>query len=470
MLSPPLERLAQLTAAEREHLIRGLSSDDAEALLYDWRFWAREAQLPPEGDWAIWVLRGGRGSGKTRPGAEFVRAEVMAGRAHHVALVGRTPADVRDVMIDGESGIRAISPDNERPEYQSTRRRLVWPNGAIGTAYSSWEPDMIHGPQHDLAWGDEFARWKYLKDTFDGLMLGLRIGPHPRAVFTTTPRPLALLRAIEARATTVVTLMSTFENLPNLAPTFRDHILSTYRGTSLEREQIYGEILDEAPGALWQRSLFAECRQPDRLDQVVVGVDPAASSGEDSDETGIVVAGRENRVGYVLADRSGRYSPDGWGRRAVEAYHEFGAAFIVAESNQGGEMVEHVLRTVDPTVTVKLVHAKQGKQARAQPIAGLYEQGKVFHTRPFTELEDQLCTYQASPGEASPDRLDAAVYALTELLLRPYGIGVWLGNEQRIPLSTERKFSQQLVVTETAEAEPLTPAWQRIMARQRERE
>jgi phage terminase large subunit-like protein len=416
-----------------------------DVLRHDWPSIARPSQLAPAGDWLCWLTLAGRGYGKTRQGAEWVLEEVRAGRSRRVALVGPTAADVRDVMVEGESGILSCARAGERPSHEPSKRRLTWPNGAIASLYSAEEPDRLRGPQHDLAWADELAAWKY-PDTWAMLMLGLRLGRHPRVAVTTTPRPIRIIRELVAAPTTAVTRGTTYENLANLAPSFREQILARYEGTRLARQELHAEILDDVGGALWTLAELDEGRVTgDRLVdlvRVVLGVDPAATSGEDSDETGIVVAasGADGR-GYVLADRSCRLSPDGWGRRAIQAAQDFRADCVVVEGNQGGEMCELVLRTAAgamgvPMPRVKRVHAAVGKRLRAEPVAALYEQRRISHVGALPALEDQMTGYRIShvgalpaledqmtgytpDSGASPDRLDALVHALTELMLEP---------------------------------------------------
>lgn len=409
-----LRRLARRAARTDEEAARL-----AEQLRHDWRRWARPNQLPPRGDWTTWMLLAGRGFGKTRTGAEFVRAEVEAGRAGRVALVAPTAADARDVMVEGESGILAICPPRNRPKYEPSKRRVTWDNGAIATLYSADEPERLRGPQHDLAWPDELAAWRY-PETWDMLMFGLRLGARPRAVVTTTPRPTRLIRELIASPTTVVTRGSTYDNRANLAPAFLDTIIRKYEGTRLGRQELYAEVLDDVPGALWTRAMIDAANQPHAtpdLVRVVVAIDPAVTSGEDSDETGIIVAGLDaTGLAHVLADRTCRMSPDGWARRAVTAFDEFKADRIVAEVNNGGDLVEATIRTVRRNIPYLKVHASRGKRIRAEPIAALYEQGRVRHAPGLTALEDQMLTFLPEGNEGSPDRVDALVWALTELI------------------------------------------------------
>ena len=397
-----------------QEIIGTLSTKELNTLLYCWPAWARPEQLPPEGEWLTWLIMAGRGFGKTRTGAEYIRACVEAGDATRIALVGPTAADVRDIMVEGESGLLATAPPWNRPIYEPSKRRLTWPNGAMATTFSAEEPDRLRGPQHDLAWCDELSAWRY-PEAWDNLQLGLRLG-RPRQIVTLTPKPLRLIRNLIASPSTVVTRGTSFDNRANLSPVFYAQVISRYEGTRLGRQEIRGELLEDVPGALWWRSLFEDRRPiPPDMVRVVVGVDPAVTSGEDSDETGIVVAGKgtDGRY-YVLADRSLRASPDRWATAAVRALHDFGGDRIIGEVNNGGEMIEHTLRTVEQDIPYRAVHASRGKHARAEPIAALYEQGKVTHCALLENLEDQLCTWTPDSGR-SPDRLDALVWALTEL-------------------------------------------------------
>ena len=403
-------------------MISTLPPESVRALSYDWTaLWARPEQLPPAGDdWLLWMILAGRGWGKSRTGAECVRHWIESGACRRVALVARTAADVRDVMVDGESGILAISPPWFRPVYEPSKRRLTWPNGAIATTYTAEEPDAMRGPQHDGAWCDELASWKYPQAAYENLLFGLRLGPHPHIVGTTTPRPTRHMRMLLADRTTVVTKGRTRENERNLAPTFLRTVVGKYQGTRLGRQELDAEMLEDVPGALWTRGRIDELAiriAPDML-RIVIAIDPAASSNAQSDETGIIVAGIDAAGhGYILEDLSGRYSPDQWASRAVRAYDLWHADRIVAEVNNGGDMVGFTLKTVRSNVSYTAVHASRGKRTRAEPVAALYEQGKVHHVGAFAELEDQLTTWDSSSGDESPDRLDALVWALTDLML-----------------------------------------------------
>ena len=428
--------LASLPRTVRNSLVGSLTSDQADALLHDWRFWARSSQLPPGGEWRVWLLLAGRGFGKTRTGAELVRARAASGSARRIALVAPTAADVRDVMVEGESGVLAIAPARERPLYEPSKRRLTWPNGAIATLFSADEPERLRGPQHDFAWCDELAAWRY-PEAWDMLLFGLRLGDDPRAVVTTTPRPIRLIRDLLADPKVVVTRGRTVDNRANLARVFLEQIVRRYEGTRLGRQELDAELLEDMPGALWRRAIIEAARTSvmPELARVVVAIDPAAGSGEQSDETGIIVAGRDaGGQGYVLADVSGRHAPAEWALAAIAAFRVHAADRIVAEVNNGGEMVEATLRMIEPNVPFRAVRASRGKTARAEPIAALYEQGRIRHVGAFPQLEDQMCAFVPGPqgkfdrdaAGGSPDRVDALVWAMTELLVEPHaGDGIF---------------------------------------------
>ena len=420
----------------QERFLNELGEHELLALPYLFEFWAFEHQLPPEGDWKTWVILGGRGAGKTRAGAEWVRAMVEGsgpedeGRARRVALVGETVDQVREVMVFGESGILACSPPDRRPTWEAGRKRLVWPNGAVAQVFSAHEPEALRGPQFDAAWVDELAKWKKAQETWDMLQFGLRLGEYPQVCVTTTPRNVDLLRSLLARASTVSTHAPTEANRAYLADSFLEEVRARYAGTRLGRQELEGVLLDEAEGALWTSRMLEGLRKAKapELDRIVVAVDPPVTSHVGSDECGIVVAGvsMQGEVGdwraYVLDDVTVRAkSPLGWARVAVTAMETWGADKLVAEVNQGGDLVSEVVRQVDPLVPIKAVRAARGKAARAEPVAALYEQGRVFHVGSFGELEDQMCrmTVQGYEGQGSPDRLDALVWALHELVIEP---------------------------------------------------
>ena len=447
----PAQLLASLSEAERNAKLAELGPKQIAALRWHWPFWARPDQLPPEGDdWMTWLILAGRGWGKTRTGAETIRSWVMSGKYGRIALVGETTADVRGVMVDGESGLLNIGPKDERPEYFPSLRQLKWPNGAIATTYNATEPDQLRGPQHDAAWCDEIAKWKYIQETWDQLQFGLRLGEHPRQILTTTPRPLPLLKKMLNDPYVVVTKGKTMDNKDNLAETFMHQIEERFGGTRLGRQELDGEILDDIPGALWQRSLIDTNRvsePPLDMERVIVAVDPAASSEEGSDENGIVVVGmaRDSEGyarGYVLEDASLRGSPEEWAKKAVQMYRKWQADKIVAEKNQGGEMVASVIRAVDRSIMPKLVHASRGKIIRAEPISALYEQNRVHHVGRFDQLEDQMCTFSVdnirANGMGSPDRVDALVWGLTELFDKLTGRRRSEKAEQQIIIKQEK--------------------------------
>jgi predicted phage terminase large subunit-like protein len=407
--------------------LRSLASVLAETLADGgWRAKARPSQLPPPGDWNGWLVMAGRGAGKTRTGAEWVKELVETNSAGRVALVGPTAGDVRDVMVEGPSGILSVSSPWCRPEYEPSKRRLTWPNGAIASTFSSEESDRLRGPEHSALWGDELASWNDAQSAWDMAMFGLRVGVHPRWLVTTTPRPIKLIKELLAREgkDVVVTRGSTFENAANLAAPFLEAIRARYEGTRLGRQELNAELLSDIPGALWQLEWLDRDRvesAPRDLKRVVVAIDPAVSNNEGSDETGIIVAGIDaDRHGYILEDLSGRYAPHEWAARAVAAYQRHKADRIIAEKNNGGDMVENTIRMVSQNVSFRAVHASRGKVTRAEPVSALYEQRKVHHVGGLTALEDQMCSFTSDfdRGRAgySPDRVDALVWALTELL------------------------------------------------------
>ncbi len=417
------DRIAAMSPAQRSALDADIATwppEEIEALAHDWReLLARDDQLPPPGDWTTWLLLAGRGFGKTRTAAEWVRMQVEDKTASRIALVGPTAADVRDTMIEGESGLLAIFPPHQRPVYEPSKRRVTFHTGAIAMTYSAEEPDRLRGPQHDAAWADELCAWKYA-DTWDQLQFGLRLGRHPRQVVSTTPRPTKQLRELIADPRTAVTRGKTLDNAQNLAAAFLAAIKAKYEGTRLGRQEMNAEILDDNPGALWQRSAFDATRvqHPPTMRRIVVAVDPAVTSSDNSDETGIVVAGLgEDGRGYVLDDLTLRDTPSAWAELAVRAYHHYRADRVVAEGNNGGDLIETVMRAVDANLSFSRVHARVGKFSRAEPVAALYEQGRVSHVGSLPKLEDECCEYDPTTAKQSPNRMDALVWALTELML-----------------------------------------------------
>ena len=388
---------------------------------------AHEAQRPPlERDWRTWLFMGGRGAGKTRAGAEWLRYAMLWGGCRRAALVGPTLLDVREVMIEGPSGLRAITPDSEeRPVYEVSRRRLVWPNGAEGHVFSAEDADSLRGPQFDVAWCDEVAAWPSAQMVWDMLQMALRLGDDPRAMVTTTPRPVPLVKRLVADADSVLTRAGTAVNAANLAPGFLSGIERAYGGTRLGRQELEGELIEDMEGALWTRSVLETARlaETPELDDVIVAVDPPATSGPKADACGIVAVGlvaggEDRRRAVVLADGSEQgLSPLDWASRASALAARLGAGSIVAEANQGGEMVRHALETAGCLVPVRLVTARAGKRARASPVAALYEAGRVQHIGVMKALEDEMCSFGADGFSGSPDRVDALVWGVWALLL-----------------------------------------------------
>lgn len=437
-----LDWLVSLPPKEKAKLAASLTEAEAAELEYVWPFWARPEQMPPAGDWRTWAVIAGRGFGKTRTGAEWIRGLAESGKAKRIALLGATAADTRDVMVKGPAGLLAISSPSFLPVYRPSLRLVEWPNGAQATLFSADEPERLRGPQHDAAWVDELGAYRYPDDAWSNLEFGLRLGDDPRAIVTTTPRPTKKLREILADATTTVTRGSTFANRANLAPQFLAAILKKYEGTRLGLQEIEGRLLDDAPGALWKRAQIDALRvSPRRLEgdryvanlpdmvRVVVAVDPSVSDGEDSDECGIVVAGLgSDGIAYVLDDLSARMAVTAWSRLVVDTYNARQADRVIAETNQGGDLVEASLRAVQPGVSYASVRAKRAKVLRAEPVAALYEQRRVRHVGAFGALEDQMCGWDPTSSDASPDRVDALVYALTHLLLDEYD-----GNPNDLP-------------------------------------
>lgn len=440
----PAALIASLSESERKAALLELAPTEAEqrALEYLWSFWARPNQLAPAGDWFTWLILSGRGFGKTRIGAEWVIHRAKNGPYFPIALVGQTKADVRDTMIEvGESSILKVSPPWFKPEYEPSKRRVTWPNGMIATVFSGDEPDQLRGPQHGSAWIDELAKFQYPKETWDNLVLGLRLGEKPQAVATTTPRPIPIIKELSADSETRITVGSTFENVGNLSPIFIREVLKRYQGTRLGEQELYGKIMTDTPGALWSRDLLEKHRvkkSPPGFVRIVVAVDPGASTGEGANHTGIVANGLDAaRHGYVLADASCKKKPAGWGEAVVRLYDSLNADVVVAEVNQGGDMVEHVVRSAakdlhskgerkSPEIAFKAIRATKGKYTRAEPISALYDQGRVHHVGLFGELEDELCTWV--PGEDSPDRLDAMVWGFSYLMLGATAESVILEN------------------------------------------
>jgi len=409
------ERIALLPPEERRTLLKGYSKDELKHLEYDWNFWVRENQKTPLGEWITWLLLAGRGFGKSRVGAEQIIKWKNEGYKRFT-LMAKTPAEARDVMIQGESGILSCSPPWDMPLYEPSKRSLTWKNGALALIYSGENPDQSRGSQCEKAWVDELAKYRYPEAALDNVMLGLRLGDNPQIVITTTPKPIKTIKELLKAKSTVITRGNTYDNISNLADAFIQTVISKYENTRLGRQELYAEILDDNPNALWTRAVIENNRViklPD-LVRIVIGVDPAVTSGDESDETGIVAAGRDAKGhGYVLDDKTLKASPDRWAREAVQAYYKWKADRIIGETNNGGDMIEFVIKSVDRNVSYRKVTATRGKVLRAEPIAALYEQNKISHCGYFSELEDQMCEWQ--PGDKSPNNMDALVWALTEL-------------------------------------------------------
>ena len=416
--------LLALKARARANILGELTEKQCVELFHDWQFWARPEQLCPPGDWLYWLILAGRGAGKTRAGAETVRE--WARHYSSINLIGATSDDVRDIMVEGESGVLACCPEAERPHFARSAGRLNWPNGAASLLFSAEEPDRLRGKQHEKLWLDELAAWRQ-PDAFDQALLGLRLGDKPQAVITTTPRPIRSLRQLLADENTIVTRGSTFDNAHMLADAFVKRITARYDGRLIGRQELFAEIVEEAPGALWTRAMIERGRiepraTPRELAEIVVAVDPPAKSGPDVDECGIIVAGRAaNGEIFVLADLTSQGDTPGvWASRVVAAFRRFGANRVVAEVNNGGDMVASVMRQSDANLPIRCVTATRGKFRRAEPVAAAYERGIVHHAGVFTKLEDQLCTltpdFDARSAGRSPDRADALVWAISDLI------------------------------------------------------
>ena len=423
VLAAFVRRLAYLQPGEQRAALAKLSP--ADLLFVDALFeaWAHDGQLPPAQDgWRTWLMMAGRGFGKTRAGAEWVY-ELAWSRPVRIALVGATIDDARRVMVEGTSGLLSIARrwGHHKVKWEPSKGELTWPRGTVATLYSGDHPDGLRGPEHGFAWCDELAKWRQPTATWDNLQFGLRAGMRPRALVTTTPRPIALLKRIVAEPGTITTGGRTAENV-NLSREVIAVMAATYGGTRLGRQELDGELIAEIEGALWPRALIARCRgeAPERFDRIVVGVDPPAGVGQDVDACGIVVAGRCGARLFVLEDASVQgLRPEGWANRVAAAAARWGAGLVVAEANNGGAMVESVLKAADSGLRVKLVHAAQGKSARAEPVALRFEAGRAILAGDFPELEAELAGLIAGGGYdgpgRSPDRADAMVWALTEL-------------------------------------------------------
>lgn len=430
-----------------EAVLRGFTEDEWQKVLFDWEWNSRRKQTLPPGDWMTWVVRSGRGWGKTRVGAEAVRHWAEQAEPYPIYLVGATSDDIRSVMIEGESGIMAKSSPQFRPEYEPSKRRLTWPNGVVAYTRSADRPDRLRGPQGSKAWIDEFCAYRYAEEVWDQLAMMIRLGD-PRIVITTTPRPTKLFRSILAEKDTFVTKGTTLDNRRHLSPKFMERVYRKYEGTRLGRQELGGEVLDDNPGALWKTSMIEAhrvARAPAELRRVVIGVDPSVSSDETSAETGIIAAGvapckckggEAELHGFVIDDVSEIYTPDEWAQAVAKAYHDHEADRVVAEVNNGGDLVESNLRTLgDSSISYEGVHASRGKAIRAEPVSALYEQGKIHHVGTFPKLEDQMTQWNPLTDAKSPDRLDALVWAMTKLMLGEAPVGY---QRRRIPANRRR--------------------------------
>ena len=419
-----------------------LSLHEVSEVGFHWPLWARDNQMPSDDVWRIWLLLAGRGFGKTRTGAEWVRARVESGASRRIALVARTPHEVRDIMIQGDSGILSVCPPWNTPTWESSKRRLTWPNGAMAFAFSSYEPDQLRGPQFDAAWCDELASWQYPRLTWDNLAFGLRLGAYPKCVVTTTPKPIELLRELATRDDVEITKGSSYDNSQNLPPGFIDAIAGRYEGTNTGQQEIYAQLLKEADGALWKREWIDDHRMENPSEDInmkVVAIDPAVTFDPNrSDETGIIVAGisddgrlrvlDRDKHYWVLEDASGVMTPDAWANRAVELFHKHEADFITGETNQGGALIETVLRHADGGQFIRFegVHATQGKRARAElPSPPSTSRAAPTTSGEFSQLEDQMCGWTPQSSD-SPDRMDALVWAINGLTEHSRQPGVWL--------------------------------------------
>jgi len=417
--------LLSKTVTERIEAINSLTDAEAGLLLFEWELWARDSQKLPPGDWSNWLIKAGRGWGKTRTGAETVRIWKEENPIIHI--VGSNAADVRDILVEGPSGILKTSPPNDRPKYESTKRRLTWNNGSIARLYGAEEPDVFRGPECYKAWCDELAKWKYPRTAWDNLNFGLRLGANPQSIITTTPRVIPLVKELIADPNTFITSGTSYENRANLSEKFFTFILKKYEGTRLGRQEINAELLEEVEGALWNHNIIRHLNpsQMPELERVVVAVDPSTTSkrkskgdDRDSDECGIICAGIHNDVGYVLDDWSILASPKEWADKTIKLYHVRNADLIIYESNQGGDMIPTIIKELDSSVPCEGVHASRGKVARAEPVVSLYEQARVYHVGELGGLEDEMTTWDAKNQPFSPNRIDALVWGLTSLMVQ----------------------------------------------------
>ncbi len=425
-----------LSLKQKLYILMNAEDGDIDEIAANWTIFSHRHQRPPDlaangNPWLTWLMIGGRGAGKTRAGAEWVRAQALGlppfavEKAARIALVGETEHDVREVMIEGVSGLLSVHAWHERPTWLPSRKRLEWSDGQVAQVFSAEDPQSLRGPQFCCAWSDEMAKWRYAEAAFDMLQFGLRLGAQPRQLITTTPRPTALLKRLIADPSSVVTRAATRANAHNLAPTFLQTVMGRYQGTRLGRQELDGEIIEDRPDALWSRALLEACRvsAAPALQRIVVAVDPPASSGKRAASCGIVAAGvTEAGICYVIADDTvSGVTPSDWAMKAIALWHRLRADVLVVEVNQGGDMARTVINEVDPAVPVTKVHASRGKWMRAEPVATLYEQGRVKHAGSFAALEDEMCDFGVSglSSGKSPDRLDALVWAIASLVFQP---------------------------------------------------
>ncbi|MBR1734898.1 MAG: DNA-packaging protein [Alphaproteobacteria bacterium] len=396
-----------------------LNSEKESVLYPKWEQIARPNQLIPQGNWNIWMILAGRGFGKTRSAAEAIKKWATNGEYKRIALISNTIQEARQVMVEGESGLISISHNiNEQPKFLPSRRLLIWPNGAQATLYGAENYEQLRGPQFDAAWIDEFAKFKYPKETFEQLSFSLRLSTQPKLILTTTPRPIPFIKALMKRKDVVTVRGSSLENLNNLSPTFLKQ-LEYLKGTRLEAQEIYAEILENKQNTLWSWDDIGMCYKtpPHFLNNIIIGVDPAITASDTSDETGIIVAGMDSfGKAYVLDDLSLSALPNIWAKKVVDAYHKYNAKLVVIERNAGGNLLNNLIESIDNSIKIKSVYAHQSKITRAEPIALLYQKKMIFHARQFHKLEMQMATYE--PGNKSPDRLDAMVWSMHELFYK----------------------------------------------------
>jgi phage terminase large subunit-like protein len=435
LLPPPKQSwksvLAKLPEEKQRSILAALSEEEVIALNQDWFLSARREQFPPPHmNWFIWIILAGRGFGKTWSGANWILNEHQFGGAKESAIVAATSSDLRRNCVEGPSGLIQIAPPWFRPDHKPTQNKIVWPNGTVTHLYTSEKPERLRGPNHDRAWCDEMSYWRYVHQVWDNLMMTMRYGSDNKCVITMTPRPIRIIKDFQERRDVIFSRGSSYDNLSNLSGEFAE-IIKKYKGTHLERQEIYGEITGDVDGALWSRAIIDANRVdkvPSKMNRVVIGVDPSITGGQYADEAGIVAAGLvggKEPHGYVLGDYSLRGSPEKWAKKAVWAYHHHSANLIIAERNQGGEMVGEVLKNVDASVPVKLVHASKGKVARAEPVALLDEQHQIHHVGVFPEMEDEMASFVPGDITESPNRVDARVWALSHLMVKSKRGGTW---------------------------------------------